>query len=471
MVSWGAAVERADGSSGFRLGYEWFHHWAADYSSVTIELRIWVGTKWPRSDASNTFSSWGAATETVSIPFAHNGSTVYSWHSTNQSHVKTYSWWYGLSPGQSATLAVGCSLTGIDTIPGTASISEGTTATRPAVVPSTPAAPTISNRASDGATVTMVLPNNGGAAITDTWFSIYTVASGGTAVTSDGIADTRTSHTFDSLSRATNYWAEVWAKNSVGWSAASPRTAFTTLPEPPTLAGTPAATNIARTSFVVPTATISDTGGQSPSQYRVQVNTSATDVGADLVTQTSWAPITVSSRLPLTQYYYRVAAYNPGGWGAYTAWATVTTLDAVPDDPAAPVMSTISETSAYVSWVAPALNGATLDNYLVRVCIGNDPNAYVKTQTLPPGVTGVSVSGLTKGTWYNVFVKALATPTDSGWSQPGTFKTAGSWSTLRPWFKSGGVWYRALVWKNDGGTWKRVYTGLNVAGTWRRELD
>ena len=317
----------------------------------------------------------------------------------------------------------------------------------------------------------MSLPYDGGSALTDTALVLYTVPSGGTYFVGDAGIDLKTSYAFTGLTRKTTYYAEVWAMNAVGAGPRSPRTAFTTLPEPPTLAGTPAATNIARTSFVVPTATISDTGGQSPSQYRVQVNTSATDVGASVVTQTSWAAITVGSRSPLTTYYYRVAGYNSGGWGAYTAWASVTTLDAVPDDPAAPAISTISETSAYVSWAAPALNGATLDNYLVRVCTGNDPNAYVKTYTLPSSVTGVSVSGLTKGTWYNVFVKAQATPTDSGWSQPGVFKTAGSWSTLRPWIKSGGVWYRALVWKNDGGTWKRVYTGLKVGGTWRRELD
>ena len=337
--------------------------------------------------------------------------------------------------------------------------------------PDEPNSPTISAISSSGATINMVLPEDNGADITDTAFVVYNAASGGSVVWSDSSFDPDTSANATGLTRKTNYWATVAAENSSGWSGYSSRTPFTTLPEPPVLVGTPAATNIARTSFVVPTATISDTGGESPSQYRVQVNTSATDVGAAVITQASWAPITVGARLPLTTYYYRVSAYNSGGWGPWTAWAQVTTLDAAPNEPAAPTISTISETSAYVSWAAPALNSATLDNYLVRVCTGNDPNAYVKTYTLPPSVTGVSVSGLTKGTWYNVFVKALATPTDSGWSPARTFKTSGSWSTLRPWFKSGGVWYRALVWKNDGGTWKRVYTGLNVAGTWRRELD
>ena len=316
----------------------------------------------------------------------------------------------------------------------------------------------------------MSLPYDGGSALTDTALVLYTVPSGGTYFVGDAGIDLKTSYAFTGLARATTYYAEVWAMNAVGAGPRSPRTAFTTLPEPPTLAGAPAATNIARTSFVVPTAMISDTGGQAPSRYRVEAALSGY-VSVTLHESATWAAITVPDRTPLTEWHYRVSAYNSGGWGPWTAWAQVTTLDAAPNEPAAPTISTISETSAYVSWAAPALNGATLDNYLVRVCTGNDPNAYVKTYTLPSSVTGVSVSGLTKGTWYNVFVKALATPTDSGWSPATTFKTDGSWSTLRPWFKSGGVWYRALVWKNDGGTWKRVYTGLKVSGTWRRELD
>ena len=327
------------------------------------------------------------------------------------------------------------------------------------------------NKSATTVKIIVIFKGDGGSPITDVGVYVYRL-SDNSLKWSDGAPSTATSYDVTGLQRYTEYYAKVKVWNAVGGSDFYTTSTWRTYPELVELwPNSQAAINIARTSFVAPKPVIYDNGGQAPFQHRVFVNTSPSMTGAVEHLVTSWSDVTVSGLNPLTTYYYCSEAYNHAGWSDPNNWGSVTTLDAVPDDPAAPVISTISETSAYVSWAAPALNGATLDNYLVRVCTGNDPNAYVKTYTLPPGVTGVSVSGLTKGTDYTVFVKALATPTDSGWSQPGTFRTLGSWSTLRPWFKSGGVWYRALVWKNDGGTWKRVYAGLKVSGTWRRELD
>ena len=312
---------------------------------------------------------------------------------------------------------------------------------------------------------------DGGSPITDVGVYVHRV-SNDALVWSDGSVSTATRYDVTGLKRYTEYYAKIKVWNAIGGSGYYTTNTQRTKAELIELwPSSKAATNVARTSFVAPKPAIYDNGGQAPYRHRVFVNTSPSMTGAVEHLVTSWADVTVNGLNPLTTYYYCSEAYNSAGWSDPNDWGSVTTLDAVPTDPAAPAISTISETSAYVSWAAPALNGATLDNYLVRVCTGNDPNAYVKTYTLPSSVTGVSVSGLTKGTWYNVFVKAQATPTDSGWSPATAFKTAGSWSTLRPWIKSGGVWYRALVWKNDGGTWKRVYTGLKVGGTWRRELD
>lgn len=337
-----------------------------------------------------------------------------------------------------------------------------------------PPAPSVSfaNKGTTYLDVFVTFNGDGGSPITDVGVYVYRV-SDGALVWSDGVVSTATQYHVTGLTRYTEYRAEAKVWNAIGGSPFGMTILnYRTEAEQVVLwPASRAATNVARNSFVAPKPAIYDNGGQAPYRHRVFVNTSPSMTGAVEYLVTSWSDVTAGGLNPLTTYYYCSEAYNSAGWSEPNDWGSVTTLDAVPDDPAAPTISTISETSAYVSWAAPALNGATLDNYLVRVCTGNDPNAYVKTYTLPPSVTGVSVSDLIKGTWYNVFVKALATPTDSGWSPATTFKTDGSWSTLRPWIKSGGVWYRALVWKNDGGTWKRVYTGLKVGGTWRRELD
>ena len=319
--------------------------------------------------------------------------------------------------------------------------------------------------------VVVVFNGDGGSPITDVGVYVYR-DSDDSLVWSDGSVSTATRYDVTGLKRYTLYYAKIKVWNAIGGSAFyttnTQRTKAELVELWPTVM---TATNVARTSFVAPKPAIYDNGGQAPYRHRVFVNTSPSKTGAVEHLVTSWSDVTVGGLNPLTTYYYCSEAYNSAGWSEPNDWGSVTTLSAVPSDPAAPTITDITETSCTLSWAEPALNGATLNNYLVRVCTGDDPNAYVKTYTLSSAALSQAVTGLTKGTDYNVFVKALATPTDSGWSQPGAFRTLGSWSTLRPWFKSGGVWYRALVWKNDGGTWKRVYTGLKVSGTWRRELD
>lgn len=275
---------------------------------------------------------------------------------------------------------------------------------------------------------------------------------------------------FTSLTPGQKYWARVrsagawWdATRYSGWVT----TSFT-MPKAPTVSAAPTATSVARTSFTVPTATVSDNGGAAPTDYRVQVNTSASATGATTLTKGSWAAVAVTGRAPLTTYYYRVAAYNLAGWGAYSAWKSVKTLDAVPNDPAAPTVSAITETGATVTWTAPALNGATLDGYVVVISATNDPGTPVKTYTVANDVLSQEVTGLTKAKDYQAFVRARATPTDSGFSDARAFRTAGVLATLYPTIVVGGVHKKLEIWTKIAGTWKRVMVELNVAGTWKR---
>jgi hypothetical protein len=99
-----------------------------------------------------------------------------------------------------------------------------------ATVPDKPGDPTYSAVGQDRLTISFVLPNNGGSAITDTALRLYNAAAGGSVVASDAGVDTKTSYEFTGLIPGTDYWATVQAANAVGWGPESNRVKVSTLP-------------------------------------------------------------------------------------------------------------------------------------------------------------------------------------------------------------------------------------------------
>ena len=71
-VIWGAAVMRPDNSNGFRIGHEFSHSWGTDYSSLTISLHMWVGTRYARADASNNWDVSGDFNQAKAAGFKPN---------------------------------------------------------------------------------------------------------------------------------------------------------------------------------------------------------------------------------------------------------------------------------------------------------------------------------------------------------------------------------------------------------------
>src|SRR5690606_28270057 len=117
--------------------------------------------------------------------------------------------------------------------------------------------------------------------------------------------------------------------------------------------------NITRNSGTVTGISVSDNGGEAPSDLRVQHNSSASTSGASVVTRGAWAQVTISGLPADAVRYYRVAAYNSAGWGSYGAWQSFRTLADAPDDMSKPTLSVLSNTAIRVIWSAPNMNGAT----------------------------------------------------------------------------------------------------------------
>lgn len=328
---------------------------------------------------------------------------------------------------------------------------------RVASPPNTPAAPTVSSITSTGCSVAYSAPGTNGAAITGYTVQISTSSAFTTTVVS--ASDAGSPYVTTALTRKTSYYARVRAESSAGssaWSAAS--ALFTTLAEIPVMGTAYTAGSITRNSAVISGLSVTDNGGEAPSNARAQCNTTASESGATVVTQGSWSNISIGSLAASTLYYYRCAAYNSAGWSAYPAtWKTFTTLSDAPSDMAAPTFSSVTDTSMRATWVAPAMNGATFVAYYYQVSLVDTFASTVTTGTT--AALFVDLTGLTPGTRYYVRVRANATPNNGGYGVASQLTTGfAPNSGLRVYAQIDGVIYQGELYTFVGGVRKKLTT-------------
>ena len=283
---------------------------------------------------------------------------------------------------------------------------------------------------------------------------------------------TAAADTFTGLSRAKTYYIRQRVQNAVGWSDYGATTTVGTTYDPPSAPTGYAAYDIASTSARVNGGSVADNGGRAPSNQRVQYNTTASDVGALLVTSGYWNGADLTGLTEDTTYYFRVAAYNSGtggGWGAYGDWKSFKTRVDVPHAPTGVAVSAITDFTALVSWALPAdLNGSELQSIKLRISTSPSLAANQENYTLGPTVTNQAVSGLLKNTKYYAQVWSTSNKGLGSASPIISFTTTGTGTGPQPvWMKISGVWRQVLPWIKVAGVWRPATPWMKINGTWR----
>ena len=110
-----------------------------------------------------------------------------------------------------------------------------------------------------------------------------------------------------------------------------------------------------------------------------------------------------------TQYYYRVLAFNTGGFSTYSnEQSAITTLNS----PTALTATTVSSSQINLTWTD---NSASESGYKIEQSPVDNLH-YTEIATVGPNVTSYSATGLTEGTKYYYRVRAYNANTISGYS-------------------------------------------------------
>jgi hypothetical protein len=294
--------------------------------------------------------------------------------------------------------------------------------------------------------------------LTDTFSSVITTQSGNT-------------NNFTGLTRATRYFVRSRASNAYGWSAYTDPLAVTTLVTAPSAPTGYAVTDLTSTTCYVGGYAFADNGGLGIDSVEYALNTIASFTGSTTGGSGKNEPPLLSGLTPGTTYYVALRGHSlgaGGSFGAYGAWVSFTTLSNVPNPPTGLTASSITNTTATLSWTAPSnLYGATLLSYALRVAPVSSFGSGLQAFT-PAGVSQ-ALTGLQPGTTYYCQVWTNTNNGIGSYSTVYTFTTTGTAPTATSfWMRIAGVWKSGKLWMRVSGVWKLTTPWQRVSGTWRK---
>jgi hypothetical protein len=260
-----------------------------------------------------------------------------------------------------------------------------------------PNAPTsLSATAGDGQAIISFTPgSNGGSAITN-----YKYSTDGSNYIELSPAVTSSPITITGLTNGTSYGIYLKAVNARGESSASSSVSVTpsTIPSAPTSLSASAGDGSATISF-----TPGANGGNAITNY--QYSTDGTNYTALSPTDTS-SPITINGLTNGTSYTIYLKAVNPNGVSSASSSVTVTP-STIPSAPTS-LSASAGDGSATISFTPGANGGNAITNYKYSI----DGSTY--TDLSPSDAsTPITISGLTNGTSYTIYLKAVNANGDS----------------------------------------------------------
>ena len=262
---------------------------------------------------------------------------------------------------------------------------------------STPSAPTsLSATAGDGqATISFTPGSDGGSAITN-----YKYSTDGTNYTALSPTDSSSPVTISGLTNGTSYTIYLKAVNANGDSSASSSVTVTpsTTPSAPTSLSATAGDEQATINF-----TPGSNGGSAITNYKY--STDGTNYTALSPTDSS-SPVTISGLTNGTSYTIYLKAVNANGDSAASSSVTVTP-SSTPSAPTS-LSATAGDGQATISFTPGSDGGSAISNYKYSTD-GTTYTALSPTDSSSP----VTIPGLTNGTSYTIYLKAVNANGDS----------------------------------------------------------
>ena len=318
--------------------------------------------------------------------------------------------------------------------------------------------------------LSFAVPTTNGSAVTNYELQLSTSSSFATiaqSATGTGVPPTKT---WTGLSRLTTYYHRSRAKNVYGWGPYT-SVSFTTAGQTPSAPSDYSASDVASTTAYVTLPTVADNGGLELTSWQYALNTVASDMGATTsdVSPEYIAPF-LQELTPGTTYFFKMLVRNSLGASDYGPWVSFTTRADVPTPPTSVLVSAITETTATVSWAAPAdLLGSTLWGYSLRFAQNAAFSKGLLEYTSSDGSLSQALTGLLPGTNYYVQVNAISANGPGSRSQIVSFKTLGTAPAVQAvWMRVAGAWKGGTMWMRVAGTWKQVTLWQRINGTWRK---